>query len=58
MAETEELEMAILLEDYNSFPDDAHAARLHWISGGSNGNFKPMVINGRRVIPGQANENY
>lgn len=43
-------ERAILLEDYNAFSQSAHAARLHWVSP-KHGDFKPVVIHGRRVIP-------
>lgn len=40
------LDLAITLEDYLKLPDSAHEARLCW--GGDEGDYKPLVIAGRR----------
>lgn len=42
-----EYERAMLLEDYDQLPDEAHAERLHWKGKG----LKPALSNGRRQIP-------
>lgn len=55
---TEDIELAILLEDYQAFDDEAHRARLRWTNDGRGGDYKPLVINGRRSIPGGTNNAY
>ena len=51
----DEMELAILLEDYEAFDDEAHAARLHWV--GENGtDYKPRVVGGKRIPPGRIDD--
>ena len=53
----QELEKAISLDEYNEFPDEAHAARLQWRTTNDN-DYKPALVKGRRIVPGSyATEN-
>ena len=57
----DEMELAILLEDYEAFDDEAHASRLHWVSPegalrGADNAYKPRLVNGRRVSPGPSQD--
>ena len=45
----DEIELTMLKEDYDALPDSAHAGRLYWVS--SRGDYKPQIINGRRIVP-------
>lgn len=42
-----DIELAILIEDYVLFEDEAHVRRMQWFVGEND--LKPIVINGRRT---------
>lgn len=47
--DAEDIEFAMLKEDYDALPLEAHGSRLHW--GDESNDYKPSLAAGRRTIP-------